>query len=163
VLTSACERAVKLLQSPFSGLPEGLAARAGLPHDSLIEFGVAAQALTAEARLLAAPVSFELVSTIHAEGLEDRATLAPLAARRLGEMVALGERAVAIELLVACQAVDLRRARLGRGTLRAYELVRARIAFKPESEPIPCDLEPLVELVRSGALSPSTLVSASCR
>ena len=36
--------------------------------------------LAAEARLLAAPVSTEVVSTAHAEGVEDRATFAPLAA-----------------------------------------------------------------------------------
>jgi histidine ammonia-lyase len=153
VLTSAGERAVKLLQSPFSGLAEGLAARAGLPHDSLIEFGVAAQALTAEARLLAQPVSYELASTTQQEGIEDRMTMAPLAARRLAEMVDLGERLVAIELLVAAQAVDLRgRPRLGAGTQRAFEQVRERVPFTGEREPIPQDLEPLRNLVRSGEL-----------
>ena len=44
-------------------------------------------------------------------------TMAPLAARRLAEMVELGERIVAIELAVAAQAVELRRRRaLGAGT-----------------------------------------------
>ena len=55
---------------------------------------------------------------------------APLAARRLAEMVALGERIVTIELLVACQAIDLREHRLGAGTRRAHELVRERVPFK---------------------------------
>lgn len=45
------------------------------------------QALVAEARLLAQPVSFEVVSTTQAEGIEDRATMAPLAARRVAELV----------------------------------------------------------------------------
>src|SRR6266550_4237798 len=83
VVTSANERAVKLLQSPFSGLPDGLAARAGLHEDALSELANAGHALTAEARLLAQPVSFELASTTQAEGIEDRVTFAPLAARRL--------------------------------------------------------------------------------
>jgi len=152
LLTSASERLVKLLQAPLSGLPEGLSERPGSPEDSLSEFSPAAQALTAEARLLAQPVSFELVSSAHAEGIEDRATMAPLAARRLTEMTALGERIVAIGLLVACQAIDLRGQRLGGGTRRAYELVRERIPFKREADPIPASLEPLRELVGSGAL-----------
>ena len=152
VLTSANERMVKLLQAPLSGLPEGLSEHAGSAEDSLSEYGPAGQALTAEARLLAQPVSFELASTAHAEGIEDRATMAPLAARRLAEMTSLGERIVAIELLVACQAVDLRGRRLGVGTERAHTLVRERIPFKREADPIPPSLEPLRDLVRSGAL-----------
>jgi len=41
-----------------------------------------------------------VVSTSHAEGIEDRTTMAPLAARRLAEMVELGERIAAIELVI---------------------------------------------------------------
>ena len=153
-LSSACERAVKLLQGHLTGLPEGLAPRSGLAENSLSEFGVPAQALAGEARLLAQPVSFELVSTTHAEGIEDRMTMAPLSAKRLAEMVGLGERLVAIELVLGAQAVDLREgARLGSGTRRAYELVRALVPFTAEGDPIPQDLEPVVELVRSGLLA----------
>jgi histidine ammonia-lyase len=150
-LTCACERLLKLLHAPLTGLPEGLAARSGLAENSMYEFGVTAQALTAEARLLAQPVSFELASSSHAEGIEDRMTLAPLAARRLAEMVALAERVVAIELVIAAQAVDLRGSRpLGAGSGRAYELVRERVPFMGEGDPVPQDLEPVVELVRGG-------------
>ena len=150
-LTSANERMMKLLQPPFSGLPDGLAAREGLHEDGLAEFGNAGHALTAEARLLAQPVSFELASTTQAEGIEDRMTMTPLAARHVAAMVELGERIVAIELVVAAQAVDLRRsAALGKGTQRAYNLVRERVPFTGEGETVPPDLEPVRELVRGG-------------
>src|SRR5205823_12509396 len=155
VLTSANERMVKLLQAPLSGLPEGLSERHGRAEDSLSEYGPAGQALTAEARLLAQPVSFELASSSHAEGIEDRTTMAPLAARRVAEMTSLGERIVTIELLVACQAVELRGHRLGAGTKRARALVRDRVPFKREEDPIRASLEPLRDLVRSGQLAPS--------
>jgi histidine ammonia-lyase len=152
-LTGANERLMKLLQAPFSGLSDGLAA--GSAHeDGLAELGNAGQALAAEARLLAQPVSFELASTTQAEGIEDRMTLAPLGARRLAEMVELGERIVAIELVVAAQAVDLRQAGpLGAGTRRVYDLVRGRVPFTGPGEAVPQDLEPVRDLVRSGALS----------
>lgn len=152
VITSACERLLKLLQAPLSGLPDGLAARAGLAEDGLAEYGVAAQSLAAEARLLAQPVSFELASTTQAEGIEDRTTMAPLAARRLAEMVDLGARLATVELVVAAQAIDLRgtRARLGRGTRRAFARVRALVPFQGEGRPIVPDLEPLYGAFRSG-------------
>jgi histidine ammonia-lyase len=152
-LTSAAERAVKLLQGPLTGLPDGLAPRQGLAENSLGEFGVPIQGLAAEARLLAHPVSFEVVTTTHAEGIEDRITMAPLAGRRLAEMVDLAERVVSMGLVVACQAIDLRQpGQLGKGTRRAYELVREAVPFMDEGDPIPGDLEPVRELIRSGAL-----------
>ncbi|HEX6787700.1 MAG TPA: aromatic amino acid lyase [Gaiellaceae bacterium] len=154
VLTSASERTVKLLQSPVTGLPEGLAAESGLAESGLSEFGVPAQALAVEAKLLAQPVSVETGSTNHHEGIEDRITLAPLAARRLGQMVELGERLVAIELVVASQAIDLRgRPQLGAATARAYDAVRAVIPVTAKGEPPPQDLEPVRQLVRLRSLA----------
>lgn len=151
-ITSACERLLKLLQGPLTGLPDGLAPRQGLAENSLGEFGVTAQALTAEARLLAQPVSFEVVTSTHAEGIEDRITMAPLSARRVAEMVALGERFAAVGFTVAAQAVELRDPpALGAGTKRAFELVRERVPFMGEGDPLPSDLEPVRELILAGA------------
>jgi histidine ammonia-lyase len=153
VLTSATERTVKLLQSPISGLPAGLAAEP-TAEDALAELAVASQALVVEARTLAAPVSYELASTTKGEGIEDRTTMAPLAARRLTEMVELGARVLAIELVVAAQAVDLRPGgERGRGTREAYERVRRLVPFTASGEAPPEDLEPVVEAVRRGEMA----------
>jgi histidine ammonia-lyase len=149
LLTSAAERTVKLLQSPITGLPEGLAAEAGLAESGLSELGVPVQAFAAEAKLLAQPVSIETASTSHHEGIEDRITLAPLSARRLAEMVGLGARVVSVELVVAAQAIDLRgRPRLGAATTDLYAKVRELVPFTGRGDPPPQDLEPVVELVR---------------
>jgi histidine ammonia-lyase len=149
LLTSAAERTIKLLQAPITGLPEGLAAEAGLVESGLSEFGVPVQAIAAEAKLLAQPVSIETASTSHHEGIEDRITLAPLSARRLAEMVELGARVLSIELVVAAQAVDLRgRPRLGAATNELYAQVRELVPFTARGDPPPQDLEPVVELVR---------------
>jgi histidine ammonia-lyase len=153
-LTSACERSAKLLHPGLSGLPEGLAERSGLAESAFSEVGIAMQALTAEARLLAQPVSHEIVSSLQAGGIEDRMTMAPLAARRLAEMTELGTRIVAVELLLAAQGCDLRGAVLGVGTQRARDAIRAVAPFMREGDLLP-DIEPLVELVRSGRIAAS--------
>src|SRR6201982_1507743 len=151
VVTTAAERTVKLLQSPLSGLPAGLAAEPDTGEDALAEFAVAAQSIAAEARALAHPGSFEVVSSSKAEGIEDRMTMAPLSARRLADMADLAARVVALELFVAAQAIDLRRLpRLGEGTGRALRLLRALATFTGHGQAPPADLEPLVDAVRAG-------------
>jgi histidine ammonia-lyase len=116
---------------------------------------VAGQAITVEARTLAHPVSYELASSVKGEGIEDRATMAPLSARRLADMVQLCARVAAIELVVAAQAVDLRApGQLGLGTGRAYQLIRELVPFTQADGTLPADLEPVVDLVTRGDLNP---------
>ncbi len=154
VVTSAAERTVKLLQQPWSGLATGLAERPEAGEDALAELAVVSQSLAVEARLLAQPVSFELVSSSKAEGIEDRTTMAPLSARRLAEMAGFAARVLAVECAVAAQAIDLRRAgQLGRGTAAAHSLVRSHVPFTGGGMLLPPDLEPLTEAVRSGQLA----------
>jgi histidine ammonia-lyase len=155
VVTSANERMVKLLQAPFSGLAAGLAALLATPDDALSELATSGQAITVEARTLAHPVSYELASSVKGEGIEDRATMAPLSARRLADMVSLCARVAAIELVVAAQAIDLRQpGELGLGTGRAHQIVRELVPFTQADGTLPADLEPLVELVSRGDLDP---------
>jgi histidine ammonia-lyase len=152
VLTSGGERTLKLLATPWSGLAPGLNVQGGAGL-GLAELGVAQQALVAQARLLAQPVSFEVVSSSLAEGIEDRITMAPLSAQRLAEMVSLGQRTAAIELVVAAQAVEVRGAApLGNGTAQALTSIRRLVPFLRAPREFPSDFEAVVELVRSAAL-----------
>jgi histidine ammonia-lyase len=145
VLTSSGERTVKLLETPWSGLPTGLVETGGTPDPGLSFLGIVAQSLVAEARLLAAPVSHEVASTSHAEGIEDRMTMAPLSAKRLEEQVALRQRIVAVEMVVAAQAVDVRALQqLGRGVAALHGLVRDHVPRYRSGDPIP-DLETLID------------------
>lgn len=143
-LTAAVERALKLLSPRFSGLTEGLVPSEGSWEDGLSELGVAAQAIVAEARLLAQPVSFELASTMQESGVEDRTALTSLGARRLDEILALGRRVVAIELVVAAQAIDLRGPLvLGQGAVETRAVVRSHVPFLSSSDSLPLPLEEL--------------------
>ncbi len=157
-ITAANERLVKLLQSPLTGLGDGLHAP-GVPEESgLSEYTWPAQSLALEARLLGQPVSLEIPSASQAEGIEDRASMAPLAARRLSELVDLGRGVVAIELVVAAQAVELRHGAapdaIGVGARRAFDEIRRRVPFTGAGQTLASDLDPVRLLIADGVLRP---------
>ena len=106
-----------------------------------------------EARSLTHPLSTETASTQLAEGIEDRITMAPLGARRLSEQVAVAEELLAIGLITAAQAVDVRGcAPLGAGTAVAHRQVREHYEFVAAGQSIGPDRGGVVALIRSGAL-----------
>jgi histidine ammonia-lyase len=149
-ITISNERIQKFLDPRFSGLPSGLRAHDDLPEDGLGVIGHGATALSAECRLLAAPVTLEQPSSAMAEGIEDRVTLAPVGARRLYDIAQHALRLAAVELVCAAQAVDLRgrSGELGSGTADTYRNIRQRIAFTGAGESPTDELEPLVDWLR---------------
>ena len=157
-ITSTAERVVKLLQRSHSGLPSGLRHVAG-PEPALEVFAHTAVALAGEARLLAAPVSNELPSSSLEDGIEDRMTFAPLAARRLAEQTALGLRIAALELVCGGEAIELRRAHgqdidpLGAGAQRAHALLRRHVPPVGRLGEIPVSLDSLLADLTAGALA----------
>jgi histidine ammonia-lyase len=149
----ANERVQKLLWAHFSGLPTGLATREG-PTGGLRPLGRSFAALASEARFLANPVSLDYRGQL-AEGVEDHASMAPLAVSTTSSLVSLLHRLVALELLVAAQGVDLRGGpeRLGGGTSRAYELVREFAGMLTDETEWNADLEGLAKFVGDGQLA----------
>jgi histidine ammonia-lyase len=150
MLLAASERGLKLMDTPWSGLPVGLQ-EPGSPDLGLSILAITAQSLGAEVSMLAQPVSHVVTSTSGAEGVEDRATHLPLSARRLAELVDAGEAIVAVELLASAQAVDMRGVSpLGRGTAAAYERLRTAVPAMHLGDTPPVDVTPVVELIRTG-------------
>ena len=157
-LTSSQERSIKLLDTAWSGLPTGLVREGGTSDSGLAMYQILVQTLTSEARVLAQPVSFEGSSTTGAEGIEDRWNWGALSARKLAEMVVLGELIVAIELVVATQAVELRGLTpLGEGTDRIVHMVRKRVPFAGVGEKTPSNLGEIAARIRSRELAETTL------
>jgi len=149
----ANERVQKLLWGHFSGLPTGLAREDG-PTGGLRPLGRSFAALAAEARFLANPVSLDYRGQI-AEGVEDHASMAPLAVSTTSSLVSLMHRLVALELIVAAQAVDLRGGpdRIGLGPRVAYELVRERIETLTDETEWNADIEALAARIGDGELA----------
>jgi histidine ammonia-lyase len=79
-----------------------------------------------------------------------------LSARRLEEMLALGERLLAVQLVIAGQALDLRRREgtvaFGVGTDATLLWLRNRVPFMASIESFPADLDPLVAAIHQGDL-----------
>ena len=149
----ANERVQKLLWRHFSGLPTGLARREG-PTGGLRPLGRSFAALASEARFLANPVSLDYRGQL-AEGVEDHASMAPLAVSTTSTLVSLAHRLVALELIIAAQAVDLRGGleRLGGGTTRAHAVVREFAGVLTDETEWNADIEGLATLVGDGQLA----------
>jgi histidine ammonia-lyase len=149
----ANERVQKLLWRHFSGLPTGLAYNEG-PTGGLRPLGRSFAALASEARFLANPVSLDFRGQL-AEGVEDHASMAPLAVSTTSALVSLMHRMVALELIISAQGVDLRGgpARLGGGTKLAYALVREYAGTLTDETEWNADIEGMARLVGEGALT----------
>jgi histidine ammonia-lyase len=149
----ANERVQKLLWEHFSGLPTGLAEREG-PTGGLRPLGRSFAALASEARFLANPVTLDYRGQL-AEGVEDHASMAPLAVSTTSTLVSLIHRLIALELIVAAQAIDLRGGPqgLGGGTARAYGLVREYARTLSDETEWNADIEGLAQFVGEGGLA----------
>ena len=158
-MTTQLERTIKQLQLPFNGLTRGLRTHdiGGEPGLEMLTHGMTS--MVGELRLLAAPVATELPTSSIEEGIEDTMTFLPTAARRLSEMCAIAERVVTCSLIVAAQACDLRGHRLGAGTQRLHDAIRAAAPGLEPNGVIP-ELDPVEALVHSGAIAALTDANA---
>jgi histidine ammonia-lyase len=149
----ANERLQKLLWEHFSGLPSGLTPQDG-PTGGLKPLGRIYAALAAEARFLANPVSLDYRGQI-AEGIEDHASMAPLAVSTTSNLVSLMHRLVALELIIGAQAVDLRGdpAGIGDGPRVAYDFVRESVPMLVDETEWNVDIDRLTLQVADGELA----------
>jgi histidine ammonia-lyase len=159
----ANERVQKLLWGHFSGLPTGLAPFDGTTG-GLRPLGRSFAALAAEARFLANPVSLDYRGQL-AEGIEDHASMAPLAVSTTSRLVTLMHRLVALELIVAAQAIDLRGGPegIGVGPRVAYEFVRERVDVLTNETEWNVDIDGLTRQVADGDLARRVAVAVGAR
>jgi histidine ammonia-lyase len=154
VAAAAGERQARLKTERLSGLPAGLTT-AGTTGSGLAPLSKTAQALTLDIRHLAAPLAIH--PTVGADGVEDDSTGSLQAALRLREQLERLRLLVAVELLVAAQAVDLAApARLGAGTAAAHRCVRSLVDPMPADRPVGPDVQRLAD----GALAGGALLGA---
>ncbi|MEM7293670.1 MAG: aromatic amino acid lyase, partial [Pseudomonadota bacterium] len=110
-------RMALLLDSNMSQLPPFLVEDAGVNSGFMIA-QVTAAALASENKSLAHPASVDSLPT--SANQEDHVSMATFAARRLSDMNLNTRYVVAVELLAACQGIELRRPLKSNVTLEGY-------------------------------------------
>jgi len=101
---SLSERRVGVLIDPkMSGLPPFLTENSGL-NSGLMIHQVTAAALVSENKTLAFPASVDSIPT--SAGQEDHVSMAPIAARKAGQIARNAAGVIAVELIAAAQGVD---------------------------------------------------------
>jgi len=146
------ERRIEQMTNPLTSmLPAFLTPEPGLNSGFMIA-QVTAAALTSENKALAVPHSVDSIST--SGNQEDYVSMGMSGARRLGRMLENLRHTIAIELLCACQGIDLL-APLKTGTLatKAYDAIRAKSSKVAQDRPLSQEIEAVSDLLASGVFS----------
>jgi histidine ammonia-lyase len=151
-LASISERRVERLVNPnlSDGLPAFLTTDGGLNSGFMIPQYVAA-ALVSENKSLCHPASVDSIPT--SAGQEDHVSMGNASGLKAWQVIANAERALAIELLAATQAVEfLAPLEPGTGARAAHDFVRSLSARLHDDRPLAADIEAVAESVRDGSL-----------
>ena len=146
-------RCQRFMSPALTGLPLQLT-RHGPSHSGFATVQKTLTALWAEIRLRANPGSLDYMPV--SETLEDHACMALGVAEKLGEQLERVRYLIAIELLIAAQAVDLRGlalADMGDGTRAVYRQVRAIVPMLDEDRPLGPDIDSMQLAVTAGLFS----------
>jgi len=140
-------RIVKLMQSELTHLPRYLSPIGGASA-GLISMQKTAVALYGEIRRHANPAGLDQFAV--SESVEDHCSQSPVVYAKLSDQVAALERLVALEMLVAAQAVDLRKPeRLGADTALLHATLRGAVPALAEDRESGTDVEKIVAVIRA--------------
>src|SRR5467141_2455077 len=146
------ERRIEQMTNPLTSmLPAFLTPEPGLNSGFMIA-QVTAAALTSENKALAVPHSVDSIST--SGNQEDYVSMGMSGARRLERMLINLRNTISIELLCACQGIDLL-APLQTGALakKAYEIVRTKSPKVTEDRSLASDIEAVSTQVADSVFS----------
>ncbi|MGH9690031.1 MAG: histidine ammonia-lyase [Candidatus Acidiferrales bacterium] len=146
------ERRIEQMTNPqTSQLPPFLIREAGLNSGFMI-LQVVAASLASELKALAAPHSVDSIPT--SANQEDYVSMGMGAARRIEPMLANLRNILAIELLTACQGIDLLSPlRTGPETRKAYDVVRSLSKSVESDRSLAPDIAAVAQAIAAGAFS----------
>lgn len=150
-LASIAERRIERLVNPdLSGLPAFLATEPGLNSGFMIA-QLTAVALVAENKILAHPASVDSLPT--SANKEDHVSLGMTAALKLRQIVENVRAVLALELIIACQALDFKRPLKTSPLLETvYNQIRQRVPFMDVDRNISVDLAAIIQSLRERAI-----------
>jgi histidine ammonia-lyase len=134
------------------GLPAMLVPSSGL-DGGLMMVQYTAAALVSDNKTLAHPDSVDSIPSCANQ--EDHVSMGANAARHCMEILENVRNVLAIELMTAAQAVDLRSdgpARLGQGTAKVFAEIRKHVSFLEHDRPGTPDMEALSKFIHAASL-----------
>jgi histidine ammonia-lyase len=145
------ERRIERMVNPqLSGLPAFLTSEGGL-HSGLMIAQYAAAALVSENKVLSHPASVDSIPS--SANQEDHVSMGTIGARKARSILTNAEYVVGIELMTACQALDMaENRRMGRGTEAAYNTFRQHVPMLKDDRILYPDIEKAALLVQNGEL-----------
>lgn len=148
-MANISERRLERLVNPSlnNGLPAFLVENGGLNSGFMI-VQYSAASLVSENKVLAHPASVDSIPS--SANQEDHVSMGTIAARKANEILGNVRKVVAMEILTACQGIDLRDIkRLGKGTNEAHTLVREIVDFYDKDRVMYIDIEKVEELIKT--------------
>jgi histidine ammonia-lyase len=142
-------RSERLVNPALSGLPAFLTRHGGLQSGLMIA-QVTAAAVTSEIKTMSYPASVDTIPT--SANQEDHVSMSMAASLKAERALQLARHVMAVEVLCACQAIDLLAPLVTSAPLaRVHAAVRAHVPALVDDRPSAPDLDQIAEMIRSGA------------
>lgn len=148
-LANISERRLERLVNPAlsEGLPAFLVKKGGLNSGFMI-VQYSAASLVSENKVLAHPASVDSITS--SANQEDHVSMGTISARHARDILNNSRKVIAMEMLAACQAIDLRgNAGLGVGSEIAYNIIREEIPTLTEDRIMNEDIEKTERILKS--------------
>lgn len=152
-MANVSERRIERLINPNlnCGLPAFLVENGGVNSGFMI-VQYSAASLVSENKVLAHPASVDSIPS--SANQEDHVSMGTIAARKAGEILKNARKVVAMELMSACQGIDLKKVtdKLGLGTEKAYEEVRKVVTYYDQDRVMNVDINAVEKLVEENKI-----------
>ena len=153
LVTISERRSDRLVNPALSELPAFLTTDSGL-HSGYMMAQVTAAALVSEVKTLCHPASVDTIPT--SANREDHVSMSMGAALKAARALDLATAVVAVEILCACQAIDLLSPLTTSPALqRVHAHVRAQVPRLAGDRPPSPDIEAIVKIIADGSLESS--------
>ena len=145
------ERRLNRLTNPAlsSGLPPFLTEKPGM-HSGLMVAQYTACALVAETRILSHPAANQSIPA--AADQEDFVSMGMTTTQKTQQIIKNCFGVLAIEMIAAAQALDIRGGAPGKGVSAAHQVIRKYIDYLDDDRPLFPDNDRMVEILESGEL-----------